>query len=106
MESRAVSPTQRGFVSVRELRPHFGDAAAAPGPTRAEALVVAAPTAVSSAPIIWSMLRISVFLLAVCAYGADADLVLHNGKIVTVDSRFSIAQAGAREGGGITAGGG
>jgi predicted amidohydrolase YtcJ len=49
------------------------------------------------------MLRTPVFLLAACAFGADADLILHNGKIVTVDSRFSIAQAVAMKDGAITA---
>jgi predicted amidohydrolase YtcJ len=49
------------------------------------------------------MIRTLVFLVAACAFGADADLILHNGKIVTVDSRFSIAQAVAMKGGAITA---
>jgi predicted amidohydrolase YtcJ len=35
--------------------------------------------------------------------GADADLILHNGKIVTVDAKFSIAQALAVKGGRIVA---
>lgn len=35
--------------------------------------------------------------------GADADLILHGGKIVTVDSRFSIAQAVVVKDGRITA---
>ena len=30
--------------------------------------------------------------------GADADLILHNGKIVTVDAKFSIRQAVAELG--------
>jgi predicted amidohydrolase YtcJ len=43
-------------------------------------------------------------LLAACAlYAADADLILHNGKILTVDSKFSIAQAIAIKDGKITA---
>jgi predicted amidohydrolase YtcJ len=49
------------------------------------------------------MIRGLVFLAAGCAFGADADLILHNGKIVTVDSRFSIAQAVAIKDGRITA---
>ena len=36
-------------------------------------------------------------------YAADADLILHNGKILTVDSKFSIAQAIAMKDGKITA---
>lgn len=40
------------------------------------------------------LLRGSIFLLAAGSVaGADADLVLHNGKIVTVDSKFSIQEA-------------
>ena len=35
--------------------------------------------------------------------GADADLILHNGKIVTVDPRFSMQQAVAVKGGKIVA---
>src|SRR5512132_2240687 len=49
--------------------------------------------------MIWGL----VFLTASCAFGADADLILHNGKVVTVDARFSIAQAVAMKGGRITA---
>src|SRR4051812_12578725 len=51
------------------------------------------------------MLRISTLLvyLAACAMGADADLILHNGKIVTVDAKFSIAQAVAAKDGRIVA---
>jgi predicted amidohydrolase YtcJ len=41
-------------------------------------------------------------LLGVCAFGADADLILHGGKIITADSRFSIAQAVAIRDGKIT----
>src|SRR5437588_12639516 len=37
------------------------------------------------------------------ASSADADLILHNGKIVTVDSRFSVQQAIAISGGKIAA---
>jgi predicted amidohydrolase YtcJ len=40
---------------------------------------------------------------AVCAFGAEADLILHGGKIVTADSRFSIAEAVAIRDGKITA---
>jgi predicted amidohydrolase YtcJ len=49
------------------------------------------------------MIRGLVFLAAGCAFGADADLILHNGKVVTVDARFSIAQAVAMKDGRITA---
>src|SRR6266545_2720439 len=41
--------------------------------------------------------------LAVCLQAADADLILHNGTIVTVDAKFSVAQAVAVKGGRITA---
>lgn len=37
------------------------------------------------------------------AFGSSADLILHNGKIVTVDSAFSVRQAVAVTGGRITA---
>lgn len=40
------------------------------------------------------------------ASAADADLILHNGKVVTVDARFSIVQAVAVKDGRITAVGG
>ena len=46
---------------------------------------------------------ILIFSLALALYGADADLILHNGKIVTVDSRFSLQQAVAVTGGKVTA---
>ena len=36
-------------------------------------------------------------------WGADADLILRHGKIVTVDSKFSIQQAIAIRGGKIVA---
>jgi predicted amidohydrolase YtcJ len=49
------------------------------------------------------MFRALGFLVAACAFGADADLILHNGKIVTVDAQFSIRQAVAVKGGKITA---
>ncbi|HTP35344.1 MAG TPA: amidohydrolase family protein, partial [Candidatus Acidoferrales bacterium] len=40
---------------------------------------------------------------AALALAADADLILHNGKIVTVDSRFTIQQAVAVRSGTIVA---
>src|SRR5690242_2481280 len=50
------------------------------------------------------MIRPLVFLLpvCVCAMAADADLILHNGKIVTVDPQFSVRQAVAVKAGKIT----
>jgi predicted amidohydrolase YtcJ len=39
------------------------------------------------------------FLLVSPALAADADLILHNGKIVTVDKKFSVHQAIAVQGG-------
>ena len=42
---------------------------------------------------------------AALVWGADADLILHNGKIVTVDAAFSVQQAVAVKGGRITAAG-
>jgi predicted amidohydrolase YtcJ len=50
------------------------------------------------------MLRIG-FLLAACAalWAADADLIFYDGKIVTVDSRFSVQQAVAIKGNKIVA---
>ena len=52
------------------------------------------------------MLRIFFSLLAACTLqAADADLILHNGKIVTVDAKFSIVQAVAVKDGKITAAG-
>lgn len=44
--------------------------------------------------------------LSVTALAADADLILHNGNILTVDSKFSKAQAIAVKGGRIVAIGG
>jgi len=44
--------------------------------------------------------------LAAVAAGAEADLILHNGKVVTVDQQFSIRQAVAIKNGKITAVGG
>lgn len=49
------------------------------------------------------MIRALGFLVAACAFGADADLILHNGKIVTVDAQFSLRQAVALKDGKITA---
>ena len=47
------------------------------------------------------------FTLLLCAgfavWAADADLILHNGKILTVDSRFSVVEAMAVKGGRISA---
>ena len=43
------------------------------------------------------------FAVCTVAYGAAADLILHNGKIVTVDQAFSVQQAVAVAGGRITA---
>lgn len=52
-----------------------------------------------------SMLRFSVlcFLAVRLVLAADADLILHNGKIVTVDNRFSIQEAVAIRAGRIAA---
>ncbi len=51
------------------------------------------------------MLRLGIAVLcaAVTLCGADADLILHNGKIVTVDAKFSIQQAVAIKNGRIAA---
>ena len=50
------------------------------------------------------MIRFTLFFIGTLAlYGADADLILHNGKIVTADSKFSLQQAVAVAGGKITA---
>ncbi|HEY3443524.1 MAG TPA: amidohydrolase [Paludibaculum sp.] len=43
------------------------------------------------------------FLVATALSGADADLILHGGKIVTVDARFSVVEAIAIRDGRITA---
>lgn len=50
-------------------------------------------------------LRLLTFLplLAGPLSGAEADLILHNGKVLTVDAKFSIAQAVAIKGGEFTA---
>ena len=50
----------------------------------------------------WTLLCAPVMAL----YAADADLILHNGKILTVDSKFSIQQAIAVKGGVISSVGG
>ena len=42
-------------------------------------------------------------LLCAAAWGADADLILHNGKVITVDARFNIRQAVAVKAGRIVA---
>ena len=44
------------------------------------------------------MSRLALLLVAGTLWGADASLILHNGKIVTVDPEFSIRQAIAIEG--------
>ncbi|MEO8129665.1 MAG: amidohydrolase [Bryobacteraceae bacterium] len=51
------------------------------------------------------MTRPTLLLLAACGFlhAADADLILHNGRILTVDSSFSIKQAVAAKNGKITA---
>src|SRR4051812_15844357 len=38
------------------------------------------------------------FLLAATAVRGDADLILHHGKVVTVDARFAVAEAVAVRG--------
>jgi predicted amidohydrolase YtcJ len=49
-------------------------------------------------------IRLALFFCAAALLSAaDADLILHNGKIVTVDNAFSIQQAVAVRGGAITA---
>ena len=51
------------------------------------------------------MIRVSLALLFLClpALAADADLILHNGKVVTVDAGFHIVEAIAVKSGRITA---
>ncbi|MBI2689431.1 MAG: amidohydrolase [Acidobacteria bacterium] len=46
-------------------------------------------------------MRLSALLAVVPLFAADADLILHNGKIVTADARFKIVQAVAIKGGRI-----
>src|SRR5260370_10332818 len=52
-----------------------------------------------------TMFRVLTFLFAsvTLLWAADADLILHNGKIVTVDKQFSIQQAVAIRSGAIVA---
>ncbi|MBI1899170.1 MAG: amidohydrolase [Acidobacteria bacterium] len=49
------------------------------------------------------MVILFLLLAATVAAAANADLILHNGRIVTVDQKFSIQQAIAIQGGRITA---
>src|SRR3954451_16045137 len=49
------------------------------------------------------MSRVLTFFFITCAWAADADLILHNGKIVTVDSQFAVRRAVAVKDGKITA---
>src|SRR4051812_8685926 len=49
------------------------------------------------------MSRVLTLFLITCAWGADADLILHNGNIVTVDAQFAVRQALAVKDGRITA---
>src|SRR3982750_4120190 len=49
------------------------------------------------------MSRVLAFFFITCAWAADADLILHNGKIVTVDAQFAVRQAVAIKAGKITA---
>jgi predicted amidohydrolase YtcJ len=50
--------------------------------------------------------RIVCLLSCAAAWGADADLILHNAKVITVDARFSVKQAVAIKAGRIVAVGG
>ena len=43
------------------------------------------------------------FLLAACSNKQNADIILHNGKVITVDSNFSIDEAIAIKDGKILA---
>jgi Predicted metal-dependent hydrolase with the TIM-barrel fold len=45
----------------------------------------------------------TLLFIAALAHGADADLILHNGKIVTVDQKFTVQQAVAIKSGKIVA---
>ena len=45
-----------------------------------------------------SLIGLGLFLVLPGTAIADADLILHNGKIVTVDKKFTVAQAIAIEG--------
>src|SRR3954471_5814985 len=49
------------------------------------------------------MSRVLAFFFITCAWAADADLILHNGKVLTVDPQFTVRQAVAMKGGKITA---
>jgi hypothetical protein len=49
---------------------------------------------------IWFLVAL-LFLPTALLHGSDADLILHNGKIVTVDSGFSVKQAVAVRTGGL-----
>jgi predicted amidohydrolase YtcJ len=49
------------------------------------------------------MNRIVLCLWAVSLYGAEADLILHNGKIVTADAKFTVRQAVAVTAGKVVA---
>src|SRR5690349_14947939 len=51
----------------------------------------------------WLRGAAAVALLFEAGMAADADLILHHGKIVTVDSKFSVEQAIAVKDGRITA---
>ena len=46
---------------------------------------------------------LAALLLCLPAAAADADLILHNGKVVTVDAAFRVVEAIAVKGGRITA---
>src|SRR5215471_19054794 len=48
---------------------------------------------------------VALLFVGVAASAADADLILHNGKIVTVDPAFHVVEAVAVKGGRITAAG-
>src|SRR3954454_7444210 len=50
-----------------------------------------------------AMSRFLAFLFITCAWAADADLILHNGKILTVDAQFAVKQAVAVKRGKIVA---
>jgi predicted amidohydrolase YtcJ len=49
------------------------------------------------------MSRFLAFVFITCAWAADADLILHNGKILTVDAQFAVKQAVAVKDGKISA---
>src|SRR5262249_19906110 len=61
-------------------------------------LALIPPRKTSMMPRFW--LATAICLLATFpAYAADADLILHNGKIITVDKKFTVHQAIAVQGG-------